>query len=185
MFIKDEEFLREKVPMTKFEVRSISIALLDINKGDKFVDIGAGTGSISIQAALLGANVIAIEREKDTAELIRKNAEKFNVNIEIINKNAADVLNDLDFDKCFLGGSGSEMDNIVDIVDKKLGIGGIVVANFIKISNANNFIESMSKKGYKVETSLVSVSRMDENGLLKANNPIFIVKAVKCLEVQI
>ncbi|KRQ85916.1 putative cobalt-precorrin-6Y C(15)-methyltransferase [decarboxylating] [Caloramator mitchellensis] len=184
MFIKDEDFLRDRVPMTKFEVRSISIALLDINKGDKFVDIGAGTGSISIQAALLGADVVAIERDKEALELIRKNAEKFKVEIEIIHAKAEDVLNGLEFDKCFLGGSGNEMDYIVDIVDRKLRRGGIIVANFIKLSNANKFIENMSSKGYSVATSLVSVSRMDENGLLKANNPIFVVKAVKCLEVQ-
>lgn len=64
MWISDEEFLRSKVPMTKFEIRVISCALLDLNNDDVLLDIGAGAGSISIQAKKIGAEVIAIEKSK-------------------------------------------------------------------------------------------------------------------------
>ena len=83
-WIKDEDFIRGNIPMTKFNVRVLTLGYLEIEEGDKFLDIGAGTGSVSIEAALHGANTCVIEREEEGIELIKSNAEKFNVNINII-----------------------------------------------------------------------------------------------------
>ena len=73
-WIRDEQFLRGNIPMTKFEVRTVSIAALEIEEGDTLIDIGAGTGSVSVEAALQGACVYAVEEKHEGAELIRKNA---------------------------------------------------------------------------------------------------------------
>ena len=84
MWIRDEAFIRGQIPMTKFTVRAVTMALLDIEPWDVFVDIGAGTGSISVQAALLGADVFAIEQVQEGVELIQRNAKQFGLDIHII-----------------------------------------------------------------------------------------------------
>ncbi|WDC84912.1 50S ribosomal protein L11 methyltransferase [Caloramator sp. mosi_1] len=71
MWIKDDEFIRSRVPMTKFETRVLSLALLDVKEGDVLLDIGAGTGSISIQARKLGAKVISIEKDREAVEVLK------------------------------------------------------------------------------------------------------------------
>ncbi|SHE28670.1 precorrin-6Y C5,15-methyltransferase (decarboxylating) subunit CbiT [Caloramator proteoclasticus] len=175
MWIKDEDFIRSKVPMTKFETRIISLALLDIKEGDVLLDIGAGTGSISVQASKLGVKVIAVEKDKDAIEVFKRNIEKFNVDIQVINKRAEDVILNLDFDKCFIGGTDGNINFILELIDKKLKKGGIIVANFV----TNKYIQMVEKlKDYEVEIRLLNISKYD-GVLYRANNPIFIVKAVK------
>ncbi len=75
-WIKDEEFIRGNIPMTKFNIRILTMAYLSIKEEDRLLDIGAGTGSISIEGALQGAKVWAIERKEEGIELINKNAKK-------------------------------------------------------------------------------------------------------------
>ncbi|WP_054873758.1 precorrin-6Y C5,15-methyltransferase (decarboxylating) subunit CbiT [Oxobacter pfennigii] len=179
--IKDEEFIRGNIPMTKFEVRVLTLALLEIEEEDAFLDIGGGTGSISIECALNGARVHTIEREEEGIELIGKNAHKFNVKINAVKGSAPDDLpEDIRFNKCFIGGSGGNLSSILKYIDSHLAHGGIVCANFITIKNLNEFIELLESHGYKnIETRLVQVSNMDRLGLLKANNPVFIIRGTK------
>ena len=85
--IKDSEFLRGKVPMTKEEVRAVSIAKLDMKDTDICLDIGAGTGSVSIEMARFASKgkVYAIEEKQEAVDLIKENMKKFHIsNIEII-----------------------------------------------------------------------------------------------------
>ena len=80
--IPDDEFIRGQVPMTKEEIRTLSIAKLRLQPGDRFLDIGAGTGSVSIEAALLlpEQTVYAVEHNPEAVSLIGQNCEKFSVN---------------------------------------------------------------------------------------------------------
>ena len=94
--IKDSEFLRGKVPMTKEEVRAVSIAKLDMKDTDICLDIGAGTGSVSIEMARFASKgkVYAIEEKQEAVELIKENMKKFRVsNIELITGKAPEDLN--------------------------------------------------------------------------------------------
>lgn len=177
MWIKDEYFVRGDVPMTKFEARVISLAYLDICKKDVLLDIGAGTGSISIQAAILGASVFAIDRDDEAVKLLKKNKEKFNVDIEIIKGNAEDYIESLNFTKCFIGGSGGNLLKIINLIDKNPN-NKIVVANFIKVENLSLFIKTFRELKYDLEVRMLSISKI-ENDLLKANNPIFIARATR------
>ncbi|NMA87121.1 MAG: precorrin-6Y C5,15-methyltransferase (decarboxylating) subunit CbiT [Tissierellia bacterium] len=179
-WIKDSEFIRGNIPMTKFNIRILAMAYLAIENGDKLLDIGAGTGSISIEAALQGAGTWAIEIEREGIELINKNATKFNVNLNIIEGQAPEDLPDIKFNKCFIGGSGGKLDEIFQYLEEHLEPDSIVCGNFIMLKNLNKFIQLLDEYKYEnIEVQLIQSSSMDKIGLMKGENPIFIVKGVK------
>ena len=149
-WIKDEEFIRGSIPMTKFEVRMVTMGLLEIQEGDVFLDIGAGTGSLSIQAALQGAEVYSVEAEGEGVSLIYKNAEEFGANINIINACAPQGIDKIPpVDKCFIGGSGGRLKEILKGADRKLKPGGILGANFITLHNLQEFQSFLKDCSYE------------------------------------
>ncbi|QQY78948.1 cobalt-precorrin 7 C15-methyltransferase [Keratinibaculum paraultunense] len=179
-WIKDNEFIRGKVPMTKFNIRILNMAYLSIEKGDRLLDIGAGTGSISIEAALQGAKVWAVEKTQEGVEIIKINKSKFQVEVEVILGEAPEVLPDIKFNKCFLGGSGGKLEGIFNYLEKHLESKGILCGNFITLKNLNKFINLLEIHKYQeIEVHLIQSSYRDDIGLMKGENPIFIVKGVK------
>lgn len=180
-WVKDEDFIRGSIPMTKFEARVLIMAMLEIEQGDMFLDVGAGTGSLSIQAALLGAEVFLIEKEQEAVELIRQNADKFGVNIKAIHGIAPDGIDSVPrVNKCFIGGSTGKLELIMNAMDKKLEVGGILAASFIVPDNMVDFKRKLKELNYlDIEARLIQSSIIDHLGLLKANNPIFIIKGKK------
>ena len=138
-WIKDEEFIRGNIPMTKFNIRILTMAYLSIKEEDRLLDIGAGTGSISIEGALQGAKVWAIERKEEGIELINKNAEKFRVDIHTILGQAPEDLPNIKFNKCFIGGSGGKLREIFDYLEEHLEDNGILCGNFIMLKNLQEF----------------------------------------------
>lgn len=182
-WIKDEEFIRGSIPMTKFDTRILTIGLLEIKEGDVFLDIGGGTGSISIEASLQGSKTYVIEREQEGIDLITSNAKKFNIdNIEIIKDFAPCGMENIkSFNKCFIGGSGRNLVNIMKEVTEKLSTGGIIVANFITLKNLSSFQNLLKQYEYTgVETRLIQSSKIDsKTGMMIAQNPIFMVKGIK------
>lgn len=180
-WIRDEEFLRGKVPMTKFEVRTAVMAALEIDEKDIFIDIGAGTGSISLQAALFGAKVYAVEQDSEALELIKENNLKFNAGVEVIEGKAPEsLINIKKFNKVFIGGSKGNLKEILCFIDKNITSGGIVAANFITMNNLNTFSSFLKENNYKaVDVKLIQVSYIDGIGLLKANNPVFLARGKK------
>jgi len=167
--------------MTKFEVRTVSIAALEIEEGDTLIDIGAGTGSVSVEAALQGACVYAVEEKHEGAELIRKNAIKFGVPITVMENSAPDGLRELPaFNKCFIGGSGGRLEEIVRWAGDRINRGGILAANFITLNNLGLFTACLKEEDYTdVEIRLLQISNMDKLGLLKAHNPVFVARGRK------
>lgn len=179
-WIKDREFISGKMPMTKFNIRILTMAYLGIQEGDRLLDIGAGTGSISIEAALQGAKVWAIERNPEGIDLINKNKRKFNVNMEVIRGEAPKDLPDKKFNKCFVGGSGGQLKGILEYLEMHLEPKGILCGNFITIINLHDFIQQLKYYKYEdIEVQLIQSACMDKIGLMKGNNPIYIVKGVK------
>ena len=181
-WIKDEAFIRGKVPMTKFEVRAATLAMLDVEPGDILLDVGAGTGSISVQAALLGAaEVYAIEQRPGGVELIQRNAEKFGVTVHVLHGVAPDVLTQIPpCTKCFIGGSGGKLADILHAVHGKLSSGGILVANFILVKNMVICQEVLTELNFQQrESRLIQTAIVDNLGLMRGNNPVFLVKGEK------
>ena len=135
--IPDAEFIRGKVPMTKEEIRILTLAKARIGRGDMVADIGAGTGSISCEAALQATDgkVFAIERKAEGIELIKANAEKFGIeNLHIIQAEAPQGMEQLpQLDRAIIGGSGSHLEPILDQLDGLLKPEGRIILNCITV----------------------------------------------------
>ena len=186
--IDDAEFIRGEVPMTKQEIRVLTLAKARIEENDIVWDIGAGTGSISVEAARQAdkGKVCAIERNDDGVALIRRNAEKFGIeNIETVSGEAPDALENLPApDVVIIGGSGKRLETILDVISSKLKKGGRIVLNCITVQTLASCLSYMRehKKEYEYEAIQVQVNRLQTVGpyeMAKALNPIYIVTCVK------
>lgn len=185
--IPDEEFIRGKVPMTKEEIRILTLAKARIGRGDMVADIGAGTGSISCEAALQATDgkVFAIERKPEGIELIKANAQKFGIeNLQVIQGEAPDGMEQLPcLDAAVVGGSGSHLEPILDRLDELLKAGGRIILNCITVQTLMQCLNYMrNKESYSYETIQVQVNHWEQVGvydMAKAANPIFIVTCVK------
>ncbi len=180
--IRDEEFVTGKAPMTKSEVRTISVAKLNLKSNHTVYDIGAGTGSVSIEAALKlhRGTLYAVEKDVGAAALIEKNIEKFKTfNVEIIRGTAPEAIKELpNPDACFIGGSSGNMDDIINVVLKKNPHVNVVI-NTITLQSLNEAINCMGKYKFEnVEIINVSVAKSKKAGkydLMMGQNPIYII----------
>ena len=186
--IPDAEFIRGKVPMTKQEIRILTIAKAGIKQGDIVLDVGAGTGSLSCEAAMQAGNdgmVYAIERNPEGIGLIAANAEKFGLdNVHIIHAEAPAGMDELPrLDAVLIGGSGKRLEPILDRAGELLKTGGRIILNCITVQTLMECLNHMrASELYKYETVQVQVNRWEQVGsydMAKAANPIFIVACEK------
>jgi len=183
--IPDEEFLRGKVPMTKAEIRVQVLAKAQISKYDRVVDIGAGTGSISIEAASLASEgvVYAIEHNPEAQELILANQHKFGVsNLHLIPGAAPDVFVKLPpVEVCIIGGSNGRLSEILEIVP--LVEGGRIVITAVTIETVAQGLKLLTDLNYQ-DIDIVSIQAVRWKAvqtlhMAQAMNPIFIISARK------
>lgn len=185
--IPDEMFIRAKVPMTKQEVRIVSLGKLRINSADTVIDIGAGTGSLSIEAGLAAKNgvVYAVERKEEAVSLIKKNIEHFGLsNIVTIKGEAPNCINQkLMVDKAIIGGSGGKIDEIFNWLDLHLKPQGRIVANTVTIENTYLLIQKLKEKGYEdIDITQIGIARgksLSNLTMMIGQNPIYIISAAK------
>lgn len=184
--MKDELFIRGDVPMTKEEVRILTIDWLNLEKAKTLVDVGAGTGSICIEASLRypNLNTIAIEKNPEGISLIKQNCEKFGVtNLQIIEGTAPEVLPKQAIDAVFVGGSGGSLDEIIKWAFDHLTEQGRLVLNFILLNNLMEALDLVKQVGFEnIEASQLQVSRLTKLGkghYFKPNNPTFIISCTK------
>lgn len=181
--IPDEKFIRQSVPMTKREVRTISLSYLELQEKDIVYDIGAGTGSVSVEAGLCcpKGKVFAIERKEEALELIRQNIQAFGAwNVEVIQGEAPKVLAELPPpDKVFIGGSGGNLKEILACILKK-NPHALVVLNVIALQTLSEALQAFQELGIvEEEYTQVMISKAEKAGryhLMKAQNPIYILK---------
>lgn len=180
--IKDDEFVTGKAPMTKSEVRTVSVGKLNLKSDYTVYDIGSGTGSVSVEAALklYNGTLYAIEKDDEAVNLIKKNIEKFKTyNVEIIRGTAPEAIQDLPKpDACFIGGSSGNMDEIINAVLKKNPNVNVVI-NTITLQSLNEAINCMEEYRFKdVEIVSVAVAKSKKMGkydLMIGQNPIYII----------
>ena len=186
--IPDTEFHQRKPKgglITKQEVRAVSLAKMRLTDNSIVWDIGAGSGSVSIEASFLAkfGRVYAIEKNDLDVAIIQKNIKKFNAsNVQVIQTFAPDNLDNLpDPTTVFIGGSGCKMAEIMDVISNRIKSGGHIVANIVSLENLNIFVNNLKLKGVKIEVTLVniahSVSTADINRL-EALNPVFVVSGL-------
>lgn len=184
--IEDEEFIRGDVPMTKKEIRMVVMNAARVEEDSVVLDVGAGTGSISIEAAIAApkGHVYAIERFEKATDLIRQNQEKFGVkNLTIIEAQAPEGMEDLpELDAVIIGGSAGGMGAIMDEATRLLKVGGRLVVTAVTMETGYTILKELKGRPYTYEGFQMQVSRFRKAGpyhLLNPLSPIFIVTAVK------
>ena len=182
--IRDEEMIRGNVPMTKEEVRSVSMAKLELTEDSVLWDVGAGTGSVSVEAALSGKHirVYAVEKKEEAVDLIRQNRIKFRTDgIRIIPGEAPESLRDLETPThLFIGGSSGNMKEILRTALEKNPDVRIVI-NAISLETVGEVMEAV-KSGMLRDEEIVqlSVSRSRTLGryhMMTGQNPVYIISA--------
>ncbi len=177
----DTEFIREKVPMTKEEVREVSICKLKLHKGAVVYDIGSGTGSIAVEIAGLSETiqVYAIEQKEEAVSLIGRNRDKFRLeNIEIIKAKAPEGLSELTRPThAFIGGSGGNLKEILSVLHR-MNPAMRVVINAVSMETICEIKEILSLYPIDDEDIVqMQVSRSKQAGsyhLMQAENPVWI-----------
>ena len=187
--IPDEEFERtENVPITKEEVRVLQISKARLRLGHIVYDIGCGSGSISIEAALQVGNtgkVIAIDYDENAVILTKKNIEKFGLsNITVIHGNAKEKILDLEHaDSVFIGGTGGDTQDIVKLCQNKLRSGGRIVIGVILIETLYSILQILDTLDFDsidITQVTISKSRKTSTGtMMLARNPVTIISATK------
>lgn len=181
--IPDELFIRGKVPMTKEEVRVLTLSKLCLQRNSLVLDIGAGTGSISVECALRSSQgrVYAVEKNPEAVELIRANSRKFAVNnLQVVEGQAPACLEGLPaMDRVVIGGSSGQMEALVEKAGQLLKPGGRLVINAVLLETLWTGRQAMKKGGFdQVDLLSVAVSRGKELGgktALEGMSPVFIL----------
>ncbi|MBP2654504.1 MAG: precorrin-6Y C5,15-methyltransferase (decarboxylating), CbiT subunit [Firmicutes bacterium] len=185
--IPDDAFIRGDVPMTKAEVRVLALTKARIKERDIVVDVGAGTGSISIEAALLASQgkVFAIEKETAGIELIKANAARFlTTNVETIHGSALEKLGNLPMaDVIFVGGSGGHIRKILEAANQILKPDGRLVVMAVTVETLQEALDVMqSLDGYQVDAAGIQITRLRRVGsknMFQALNPVYIVACTR------
>lgn len=179
--MSDSAFLREQVPMTKEEVREVSICKLRLRRDAVVYDIGSGTGSVAVEMAGLSdeIQVYALERNREAAALIRRNREKFGLeNIEVVETEAPEGMAGLPVaTHAFIGGGGGKLEEILEKL-YEINPAMRVVLNAVSLETISQVREIFSDDRIEHEEMVqVQVSRTEKLGnhhLMRAENPVWI-----------
>lgn len=180
--IADSEFQRGEVPMTKREARAVILSMLAPTAADILWDIGAGTGSVAVEMALLArwGRVFAVDRNPEACALVNANRERFGLyNLCCLEGAVPDACARLDTpDAVFIGGSGGHLEEVVSIALERNPAVRIVISA-VTIETMMRGMAALEKYGCTdIEAVQVSASRAQMVGsshLLRAQNPIFIM----------
>lgn len=169
--------------ITKSEVRAATLHRLQLPKDGILWDIGAGSGSLSIEAARSNPEltVYAIEHKVEELENIKNNIVKFRCyNIVPVFGRAPEVLGQLpDPDRVFIGGSSGSLSEIVELIDTRLGSNGRLVVNGVIEKTVQVTPELMKKHGFTVTSSIIKVTRTEADGRTFDFNPITIMTGTR------
>jgi precorrin-6Y C5,15-methyltransferase (decarboxylating) len=184
--VPDNYFLHEKGLITKSEIRAISLAKLQLLPDHVLWDLGAGSGSVSIEAARLArrGKIIAVEKNLARIEQIKINMHQFGItNMEVVQAVLPDGLAGLPQpDRIFIGGGGRNLKNIIKAAVDLLKSNGIVVINTVLMPNVLAAMETLAELGLKTSMIQAQIShshKMPWAERLEAQNPVWIVSGFR------
>ena len=184
--ISDEDFEQRRPlrgQITKREVRAVSLYSLGLRLDSIVWDIGAGTGSVSVEAGLVAreGRVFAIERDEESLPLLQRNVDQWGGgNVSIVPGEAPEALAQLpDPDSVFVGGSGGNLAGILEVVAQRLSCRGHIVANLAALERTQEVYRRLNDMGFATDLVMVSAARgkglPDGTLRLESLNPVFIV----------
>jgi cobalt-precorrin-6B (C15)-methyltransferase len=189
--IPDESFNQsDAVPgPTKEEIRVITIAKARLNEGQVVIDVGCGTGGLTVEAALqVGSKgrIYAFDEDEAAVALTKSNLQKFGVenNVSLSKGKAPEALIALpNADAIFIGGGGVSLRAIIQTAHYKLKPNGRIVINAIQLETATTAIAELKALGYKdIDVTHVSVAKgksTNSGTMMIAKNPITIISATR------
>lgn len=186
--IPDEYFDRtEDVPITKEEARAVQISKARLSEGNVVYDIGCGSGSITVEAALqIGSGkVYAVDVDPKAVELTQKNLAKFGIsNVEVILSDAKDKIPSLPgADTVFIGGTGGDTQEIIRLCHSKLKSGARIVIGVILIETLYSVLDIIYKLDFsEVDVTQVTISKSKKTStgtMMLARNPVTVISATK------
>jgi precorrin-6Y C5,15-methyltransferase (decarboxylating) len=166
-------------------VRAVSLYSLGLRPDSVVWDIGAGTGSVSVEAALIArqGTVYAVERDESSIGLLERNVSRYSPgNVRVVRGAAPEVLETLPPpDSVFIGGSGGQLAAILDTAVARLRPGGRIVVNLAALERTQEVYHRLKNRGFSVELTMISASRGSElpdgSVRLESMNPVFVVTA--------
>lgn len=185
--IADDSFIRSDVPMTKSEVRAVTMSKLSIRPDSVCMDIGCGTGSVTVEMALAAyrGHVYSIDKEKEAVELTLQNVDKFHIgNVTVLEGMAPDKLKEIKDvipDRAFIGGSTGHIDAIVDYLIA-LNPNIKIVINAIVIETMSQSVQILESRGFEVDVTELHTSRSRKAGnnhMMMAQNSVYIITGKK------
>lgn len=183
--INDHEFIcSENVPgPTKEEIRCLLLCKSEVSNKDLVVDIGCGTGGITVEFAKRAKKVISIDKNPEAIELTSKNLQKYNIieKVDIIENDAVSALKTIaNMDIVIIGGSNGDLDEILDIVSSKLNPNGRIIITAILLETKNQAIDKLKSLGLNPKLVEVNISKgkiLERGTLIMAENPIAIISS--------
>ena len=180
--LTEREILHSRGLITKDEVRAVVIHKLRLPHYGVLWDVGAGSGSVSVEVSRVqpGLRVFSVEKDEEQQKNITENKLRFNAtNIEVIKGSAPEVLKDLPPpDRVFIGGSGGNLEKIVSSIAGALS-SGVVVITAVTLETLQSAIQLLQNKGFDVDISEVSISRFKMTAgkqHIRALNPVFVIR---------
>ncbi|GGV79141.1 precorrin-6y C5,15-methyltransferase subunit CbiE [Streptomyces griseoloalbus] len=181
--LDESEFTHRDSMITKFEVRALALARLGPRPGDLVWDIGAGSGSVAVECARLGAAVTAVEKTPDGVERVRANAAAHGVDVHVVHGAAPAVLSGLDDDPdaVFVGGGGRELPALVTACARRAR--RTVVVALAALDRVPAVREALAGAGFGCDGVLLQSSRLaplpGDVTRLAATNPVFLLWGVR------
>jgi cobalt-precorrin-6B (C15)-methyltransferase len=185
--IPDELFERTKdVPITKEDVRALAISKLRLKQGYSVIDVGCGSGSITVEVCLQtkGGKVYSIDFDEKAIELTRKNLEKFGLKAEILLSKAQDILKVLPkVDAIIIGGTCGNTEEVVRLSIDRLKKGGRIVIDTILIETMYKAIKMINEANLDeidiTQLMIMKAKKVTTGTMMVARNPVMIISATK------
>jgi cobalt-precorrin-6B (C15)-methyltransferase len=185
--IPDELFERtEQVPITKQDVRALVISKLRLREGFSAIDIGCGSGSLTVEVCLQtkGDRVYAIDSDEKAVELTKKNLLRFGVEAEIVLSKAQDVLPILpQVDAVIIGGTWGDTEEIIRLGIDRLKKGGRIVIDTILIETMYKAITTINEANLNevdiTQVIIAKAKKVTTGTMMIARNPIIMISATK------